>query len=113
MLNRLNHLAKPQMKIFFSTFSQLDFYVVHQGDWSIVVGLVMCDVIEVDQVGLMGTEKIFVFQAVFNLLQDTRKHERFTISSNNLGIPAVGNATKNLFHPENFDSPGGFNCYFR
>jgi len=71
----------------------------------------MCDMIEVNQVRFMGTEEILAFQAVFDLFQDTREHEIFTVGGNNLGISAMGNATKDLFSSEELGSPGGFNRY--
>ena len=92
MLDCLHHFIKPVLELLFTTFSQLDFHIVCQGDRCFVVGLVMCDMIEIDQVGLMCTEKIFAFQAAFDLFQYTGEHEIFSIGSDNPGIPALGNA---------------------
>jgi hypothetical protein len=101
------------LKLLLASFGQLDFHIVDEGNGCFVIGLVMNDVIKVDQVGFMGAEEIIAGQAVFDLFQDTGKQEFFATCGNDLSIPASGNATKNLFHPENFDSPGGFNRYFR
>jgi len=70
-----------------------------------VVILVINDVVEIDQVGFMAAEKIFARQAVFDLFQDLCERIFFTRCGNDLGIPASGNATKNLLHTKKLNSP--------
>ncbi len=85
------------MEILLAAFGQLDFHIVHEGDGCFVIGLVMSNVVEVDQVRLMCAEKTIARQAVFDLFQNLCYYIFFTSCGNDLGIPATGNATKNLF----------------
>ena len=85
------------MEILLAAFGQLDFYIVHEGDGCFVIALVMNDVVEVDQVRLMGAEKTIARQAVFDFFQDLGEHVFFAGCGNDFGIPASGNAIKNLF----------------
>jgi hypothetical protein len=106
------NFSYSQLKVLLTAFGQLDFHIVHQGDGCAGIIMVMGDVIEVDQVGLMGAEKALAFKAAFDLLQDFGKHVFFASGSDDLGIPASGNATKDLVPSEKLDSPGGLNRYF-
>ena len=85
------------MEILLATFGQLDFYIVYEGDGCFVIVLIMNDVVEVDQVRFMCAEKTIARQAVFDLFQDLGEHIFFTRCGNDLGIPASGDAIKNLF----------------
>jgi hypothetical protein len=112
-LQSKRHLTDSFLEILFTALGQLYFYVVPEGDWCVVVVLVMSEVIQVDQVGFMGAEESIARQAVFNFFQDLGEHVFSACGGNDLGIPALSDATKNIFHPEKFDSPGGLNRYFQ
>lgn len=78
-----------------------------------MVILIMNYVVKVDKVGFVGAEKILTGQAIFNILQNAGKKVFFSTCGDYSCVPASGNATKNLFHAEKLDSPGGFDRYFR
>ena len=107
-----HHLTDLFLEVLLSALGQLDFDVVLEGDGCLVVVLVMNEVIKVDQVGFVCAEEILARQAAFDLFQDLCQHVFFPRCGNDFGIPASCDATKDLFHPENLDSPGGFNRYF-
>ncbi len=111
-LNRPHHLTDLILEILLATFGQLDFDVILESDGSLVIILVVNEVIKVDQVGFVGAEEILAWQAAFDLFQDLCQHVFFPRCGNDFGVPAPGNATKDFFHPEKLNSPGGFNRYF-
>jgi len=58
------------MEILFPTLCQLDFYVVLEGDWGLVIVFVFNEMVEINEVRLMSAEEIFAWKAVLNLFQD-------------------------------------------
>ncbi len=111
ILYRLNHLIDSFLKGFFPSFCKQDFSIVHQSNGRLVVVMVVYEMVQVDEVGFMGTKKILIGQAAFYIFQDARKKVFLSAGGNNLSIPSVGNAAKDIFHPQEFDSPGGLNRY--
>lgn len=110
-LNRLNHLIDSFLEGFFPSFGELDLAAIYQGNGGIVVVMVFYDVIHVDEVGLVGTEEMLAGKTVFYVFQNAGQKVLFPAGCDNLGIPPVRNAAQDVFHPQEFCSPGGLNCY--
>lgn len=97
---------------FFPSFGQQNLGAVYKCDGSIMVILVMCDVIQVDEVGFVGAEEIFAGEALFYIFQDTGQQVFFAVGCDYLGVPAMRNTAQDILHPQEFNSPGGLYCYF-
>ena len=68
----MRKFTESLLEILFTALGQLDFHIIYEGNRCFVVILVMNDVVEIDQVGFMGAEEILAWQAILDLLQDTR-----------------------------------------
>jgi hypothetical protein len=68
----MRKFTESLLEILFTALSQLDSHIVYEGNRCFMINLVMNDVVEIDQVGFMGAEEIFAWQAILDLFQDTR-----------------------------------------